>query len=73
MSSADSPAVDPDDVEPAGAAIAVAFTGALIATAGVVLSVVIGRAGFVFAAVGVTVVVLASPAAHWYVAREYGR
>jgi hypothetical protein len=72
MSSADSPAVDPDDIEPAGAAIAVAFTGALIATAGVVLTVVIGRAGFVFAAVGVTVV-LASPAAHWYVAREYGR
>jgi hypothetical protein len=72
MSSADGPMVDPDDIEPAGAAIAVAFTGALIAAAGVVLSVVVGRAGFVFAAVGV-IVALASPAAHWHVTRKHGR
>jgi hypothetical protein len=72
VSGVDAEAIDPDDIGPAGAAIAVAFTGATITAVGVVLSVVVGRAGFVFAAVGVTVV-LASPAAHWYVAREYGR
>lgn len=72
MFSADDSTVDTGDIGPAGAAIAVAFTGALVAAVGVGLSLVIGRAGFVFAAMGV-VVVLASPAAYWYVIQEYGR
>ena len=77
MESDDGPPIDPDDIDsddigPAGAAIAVAFTGALLAAVGVGLSLAIGRAGFVLAVMGI-VVALASPAAYWYVAREYGR
>jgi hypothetical protein len=64
--------IGPDDIGPAGAAIAVAFTGALLAAVGVGLSLAIGRAGFAIAVMGIAVV-LASPAAYWYVAREYGR
>ena len=72
VSSTDPPTVGPDDIGPAGAAIAVAFTGALITAVGVGLSLIVGRSGFVIAGVGVGVV-LASPGAYWYVAREYGR
>lgn len=54
---------DPTDIEPMGALIAVAFTGAVLALAGFLLASVVGEAALALAAVGL-VVVAASPAAY---------
>ncbi len=55
--------VDPSDIEPAGAMIAVAFTGAVVALFGFGLSLFVGDAALVFVVLGL-VVVLASPVAY---------
>ncbi|SNR32238.1 hypothetical protein [Halorubrum vacuolatum] len=55
--------VEPSDIGPMGAMIAVAFTGAVIAFLGFGLSVFVGDAALVFAVLGL-VVVLASPVAY---------
>ncbi|MES3161381.1 MAG: hypothetical protein PPP55_07390 [Halorubrum sp.] len=55
--------IDPEDIGPAGALIAVAFTGALIGLVGAGLTFFVGDAGFVFVVLGVAVV-LASPVAY---------
>ena len=55
--------IDPGDIEPAGALIAVAFTGAIIGLVGAGLVPLVGDAALVFVVLGVTVV-LASPVAY---------
>ncbi|GAA0525255.1 hypothetical protein SAMN04488066_102257 [Halorubrum aquaticum] len=55
--------VDPEEIGPAGAMIAVAFTGSVIAFVGFGLLVLLGDVGLVLAGVGL-LVVLASPAAY---------
>ena len=63
MSSSDPRSVDPSDVEPMGATIAVAFTGAAVGLAGAAISFVAPDLGLTLIGVGV-VVALASPLAY---------
>ncbi|WP_066417810.1 hypothetical protein [Halorubrum aethiopicum] len=56
--------VAPEEIGPAGAMIAVAFTGSVIAFAGFGLLVLLGEVGLVLVAVGL-LAVLASPAAYF--------
>ncbi len=55
--------IDPGEIEPAGAMIAVAFTGAMIGLLGAGLVPFVGDAALVFVVLGVAVV-LASPVAY---------
>ncbi len=55
--------IEPADIGPMGALIAVAFTGAVIAMVGFMLSLFVGDAALVFVLLGF-VVVLASPVAY---------
>ena len=59
----DPTAVEPQDIGPMGALIAVAFTGALIMGAGFVLASVAGDAALVFVILGLAVVA-SSPVAY---------
>ena len=61
--STDGPRIDPEDIDPAGATIAVAFSGAVVAFAGFALSVLVGDAALVFVVLGLAVVA-ASPVAY---------
>jgi len=63
MSSSDPRSVDPGDIEPIGAMIAVAFTGAAIGLAGAAVSFVAVDFGVALIGVGV-VVALSSPVAY---------
>ncbi|TKX74565.1 hypothetical protein EXE46_08495 [Halorubrum sp. GN11_10-6_MGM] len=63
MSSSDSYSVDPSDIEPIGATIAVAFTGAAIGLVGAAVSFVAVDFGVALIGVGV-VVALSSPLAY---------
>lgn len=63
--------VDPEDIGPAGAVIAVAFTGSVIAFVGFALLVLLGDVGFVLVAIGL-LVVFASPAAYFRYRQLYG-
>jgi len=56
------PDLDPADIEPVGAVIAVAFTGAVIGLVGAAVSLVMAEFGFVLILLGV-VVALSSPIA----------
>jgi hypothetical protein len=55
--------VAPEEIGPAGAMIAVAFTGSVIAFAGFGLFVLLGEVGLVLVAIGL-LIVFASPAAY---------
>jgi hypothetical protein len=55
--------VEPADIEPIGATIAVAFTGAAIGLTGAVLSFFLGELGLVLVVVGAAVA-LSSPIAY---------
>ncbi len=55
--------VDPADIEPAGAMIAVGFTGAMIGLVGAGLAAFVGDAALVLVVLGFAVV-LASPVAY---------
>lgn len=72
MTASGSDSFSPSDVEPMGATIAVAFTGAAIGLVGAVLSLVAGDPGLVLIAVGV-VIALASPVAYFRVRSLQGR
>ena len=63
MGSSDSYSVDPADIEPIGATIAVAFTGAAIGLVGAAVSFVALDLGIALVGVGV-VVALSSPLAY---------
>ena len=63
MGSSDSYSVDPGDIEPIGATIAVAFTGAAIGLVGAAVSFVAVDFGVALIGVGV-VVALSSPLAY---------
>ena len=63
MSSSDPRSVDPSDIEPIGATIAVAFTGAAIGLIGAAVSFVAVDFGVALIGVGV-VVALSSPLAY---------
>lgn len=63
MDSSDSYSVDPGDIEPVGATIAVAFTGAAIGLVGAAVSFVAADFGIALIGVGV-VVALSSPLAY---------
>lgn len=55
--------IRPDDIDPAGGMIAVAFTGAVVAFVGVGAVVFVGDVGFVLLGLGL-LVALSSPAAY---------
>ena len=63
MGSSDPRSVDPSDIEPVGATIAVAFTGAAIGLAGAAVSFVAPDFGLTLIGVGV-VIALVSPIAY---------
>ncbi|SFR39394.1 MULTISPECIES: hypothetical protein [Halorubrum] len=71
MSSSDPRSVDPGDIEPIGATIAVAFTGAAIGLAGAAASFVAPDLGLALIGVGV-VVALSSPLAYVRMKRLHG-
>jgi hypothetical protein len=63
--------VDPGDIEPLGAMIAVAFTGAVIGLVGAGISPFVSDLGLALIGVGV-VVALSSPIAYFRLRRRYG-